>query len=147
MLLYRMSSRKCRDDRIYCSGRWRIWTTDIEGLIKAQARDECCEHIRQLTEKPGTSFSIDQNLMIVRIASIHGSIQCLVTLRLPQTVLNSVCYPWLAGYPRDRGMFGTIGKEGYWSHMVTDVHKAIKNCKGYTRMGTKFKNHEHCSPS
>lgn len=85
----------------------------IAEFVEAQRADSLCGRLTATAGEPGTQFDTNKNGILVRRASIDGSIQKFVSVKLRQVVLYDAQNPVAAAYPGSRRTYDPLRRAYY----------------------------------
>lgn len=72
--------------------------------------------------------------LLWRKASVDGSLQVAIPQSLRARVLHLSHYPRLQKHPYATRMYKTMRWDYYWSHMTSDIHQIVADCRSCAKV-------------
>lgn len=110
-----------------------IQLSSVSEYVEAQRTDTLCARLAATVGKPVAQFVTDKNGVLVRRATIDGSLQKIVPTRLCRADPFSPHNPVSAGHLPSRWTYDTMRSAYRWPYIDGNVYRYVEACVGCRR--------------
>lgn len=112
------------------------WPVTNANFINLKANDSHFNEIASLLGMPGSVYFYYRNGIFFQHSKVDGAVQEVYPPYFVLQILHLSYYPVLAGHPREKHFYDTLGKDFYWPHMTNDKYTTVSYFLSSAAQGT-----------